>query len=184
MSYCDYCLKEDTHEVHRNYHDRAYGFPIVSDDELFGRLLMEINQAGLSWDTILKKENAFRRAYSEFNVSQVAAFGEEDVERLMQDPGIIRNRLKILAAVHNARVIIEFQKKSGTFNQWLNEQGNLSLEEWVKLFKKHFKFVGGEIVNEFLMSIGILKGAHKENCPIFAEIITHEPKWLQYENCN
>jgi DNA-3-methyladenine glycosylase I len=181
MSYCDYCLREDIHSVHKPYHDKYYGFPISSDDELFGRLVLEINQAGLSWETILKKEASFRETYANFKINDVANFSEKDVKRLLNDAGVIRNRLKIAAAIYNANAIIEIKKKNGTFRLWLDEQGNLTINEWVKLFKKHFKFVGGEIVNEFLMSSGYLKGAHKENCPIFAEIRAHKPKWLDYE---
>lgn len=156
--------------VHKIYHDQHYGFRIESDDELFGRLIMEINQAGLSWETILKKEQGFRNAYEDFSIEKIASYGESDFERLKNDAGIIRNKLKINAAIHNANRIIEIQNEFGSFRQWIDLHAGLTLQEWVKLFKKNFKFVGGEIVNEFLMSIGILPGAHTPNCPIFHKL--------------
>lgn len=140
---------------------------IDSDDELFGRLVLEINQAGLSWTTVLKKENNFRNAYDNFSIQKIAHYASCDIDRLMQDAGIIRNRLKILAAISNAEAILDLQKQFGSFKTWLEHHHPQSKQDWVKLFKKTFKFTGGEIVNEFLMSIGFLPGAHVEKCPIF-----------------
>jgi DNA-3-methyladenine glycosylase I len=165
--------------LHKNYHDNHYGFPIHDDNELFGRLIMEINQAGLSWETILKKEDAFRKAYHQFNIKKVAAYKEKDLERLMSDAGIIRNRLKINAAVENARAILQLQKEHGSFENWLELHHPKTKEEWVKLFKKTFRFTGGEIVNEFLMSIGYLPGAHIEDCRIFKKIQKTKPLWMR-----
>ncbi|MCO5258970.1 MAG: DNA-3-methyladenine glycosylase I [Crocinitomicaceae bacterium] len=179
MSYCDYCENLPKDNLHRIYHDSMYGFPIESDNELFGRFLLEINQAGLSWDTILKKEVAFRKAFDNFDISKVAKYNEKDIERLLNDAGIIRNRLKINAAIHNASAILALQEKHGSFKTWLEQQNLSDLSDWVKLFKKHFKFVGNEIVNEFLMSSGYLKGAHNENCIIFDKIIKSKPQWLK-----
>lgn len=179
MSYCEYCKNLPENNVHRIYHDTMYGFPITDDNELFGRLILEINQAGLSWDTILKKQVSFRKAYSNFDIKEVAAYTEKDRERLLGDAGIIRNRLKVNAAIHNAQRIMEIQKENGSFKHWLDMQECITKDEWVKLFKKHFKFTGGEIVNEFLMSTGYLKGAHIENCIIFDEVIKNKPTWLE-----
>lgn len=183
MSYCEHVelLTGERKILHKNYHDNQYGFPICEDNELFGRLLMEINQAGLSWETILKKEEAFRAAYSNFDIQAVAAYTEEDRLRLMQDAGIIRNRLKINAAIENAKVIVQLQQEFGSFENWLKQHHPKTKEEWVKLFKKHFRFTGGEIVNEFLMSIGYLKGAHAETCPIYAVVLEHRPLWFVEE---
>lgn len=169
MSYCDYCKNLPAENHHRIYHDLHYGFPIEDDDELFGRLILEINQAGLSWDIILKKQTAFREAYSGFSVEAVAFYTEADRERLLADPGIIRNRLKINAAIHNAAVILELKEEHGSFKRWIEHYHPRKKEEWVKIFKKTFKFTGGEIVNEFLMSTGYLPGAHVESCGIFHE---------------
>jgi len=179
MSYCTAIetMTDEKKAIHQPYHDHHYGFPIHDDDELFGRLIMEINQAGLSWETILKKETTFRKAYHNFNIKKVAAYKEKDIERLMNDAGIIRNKLKIVAAIENARTIIGLQKEFGSFEKWLEHHHPKTKEEWVKLFKKTFRFTGGEIVNEFLMSIGFLPGAHDEHCGIYKKVLKAKPKW-------
>ncbi len=173
MSYCSYIqlMSGDKRELHGNYHDNHYGFPIHDDNELFGRLIMEINQAGLSWETILKKEATFREAYHNFNIQKIAAYTEEDRARLMSNAGIIRNRLKINAAIENANTILVLQKEFGSFEKWLEHHHPKTKEEWVKLFKKTFRFTGGEIVNEFLMSTGYLPGAHSEDCPVYKHVL-------------
>ena len=166
--YCAYVLTlNDVDDVDKRYHDHHYGLRIEDDNELFCRLVMEINQAGLSWRTILIKEKSFRKAYHNFNIKKVAKYGEKDFTRLMNDAGIIRNRLKIHAAIYNAQQLIAIQKEYGSFRKWIDLQSKECKHDkgtWLKLFKKHFKFVGGEIVGEFLMSIGILEGAHGEGC--------------------
>ncbi len=181
MSYCHAIegMSEEKKAIHQPYHDLHYGFPIHDDNELFGRLLMEINQAGLSWETILKKEAGFRKAYAQFNIKKVAAFKQADHDRLMQDAGIIRNRLKITAAIENAKTILQLQKEHDSFQNWLTIHHPKTKEEWVKLFKKTFRFTGGEIVNEFLMSIGYLPGAHAPNCKIYKKILKEKPLWKQ-----
>lgn len=181
MSYCTAIetMKDERKAIHKKYHDHHYGFPIHDDNELFGRLIMEINQAGLSWETILKKEEAFRKAYHHFNIKKVAAYNDTDRERLLTDAGIIRNRLKINAAIENAKAIVQLQKEHGSFEKWLELHHPKTKEEWVKLFKKTFRFTGGEIVNEFLMSTGYLPGAHTADCHIFKKIQKAKPLWLQ-----
>ena len=182
MSYCiaiETMQPEGKKVLHKNYHDNHYGFPIHDDNELFGRLIMEINQAGLSWETILKKEENFRKAYDNFNIEKIAAFTEKDRERLLTDAGIIRNKLKVNAAIENAKVILELQKEFGSFENWLEHHHPKTKEEWVKLFKKKFRFTGGEIVNEFLMSIGYLRGAHSESCPVHKQILQQRPMWAK-----
>jgi len=163
--------------LHKDYHDHHYGFPLHDDNELFCRLVMEINQAGLSWETILKKEASFRKAYHGFKIKKVAVYTDADRERLMADAGIIRNRLKINAAIENARSIILLQKEYGSFEKWLETQFPRSKEEWVKLFKTTFRFTGGEIVNEFLLSIGYLPGAHTTDCPVYKKVLRAKPLW-------
>lgn len=175
MTYCDY-IKTLTGEqlaLHKEYHDNHYGFPIDSDDELFERLMFEINQAGLNWILILKKQHNFRKAFNNYDIDKVAGYGQEDFQRLMNDQGIIRNRLKINAAIENAKVIIKIRNESGSFRKWLDHHSEKidSLEEWTKLFRKTFRFTGGEIVNEFLMSTGYLPGAHSTDCPAYKKII-------------
>ena len=178
MSYCSYVKTLDENNVHKHYHDNEYGFPLHSDNELFARLVLEINQAGLSWDTILKKKENFFKAYDNFDIKKVAAYKEKKIERLLNDAGIIRNRLKVNAAIVNAQKILELQKEYGSFKSWINHHHPLTKEEWVKLFKLHFKFTGGEIVNEFLMSTGYLQGTHEEDCPIFKKVKKLKPMWL------
>lgn len=181
MSYCNYIpmMKEPSRTLHQSYHDYHYGFPIHDDNELFGRLIMEINQAGLSWETILKKEENFRKAYDNFNIKKIAGYTTEDRERLLNDAGIIRNKLKVNAAIENAKTILHLQDEFGSFEKWLEHHHPKTKEEWVKVFKKTFKFTGGEIVNEFLMSIGYLKGAHSENCNVYQQILNTSPMWLK-----
>lgn len=179
MSYCTAIthMPEDRKALHKAYHDFQYGFPIHDDNELFCRLVLEINQAGLSWELMLKKQESFRKAYANFDIKKVAAFTTEDRERLLNDPGIIRNKLKVNSAIENAKTILLLQKEFGSFEKWLTFHHPKTKMEWVKLFKKTFKFTGGEIVNEFLMSIGYLPGAHDQNCPINKEILREKPMW-------
>ena len=179
MSYCKamHIMKPDDLAVHKPYHDHHYGFPIHDDNELFCRLILEINQAGLSWTTILKKQENFRKAYHNFDIKKVAGYKEKDFNRLMNDAGVIRNRLKINAAIENAKTILIIQKEHGSFKNWIDKQHPLSKEAWVKVFKKTFRFTGGEIVNEFLQSTGYLPGAHDESCAIYKKTIKAKPAW-------
>jgi DNA-3-methyladenine glycosylase I len=181
MSYCSAIenMLGDKKTLHKTYHDKQYGFPIHDDNELFCRLVLEINQAGLSWETILKKESTFRKAYHNFNIKKVATYSEADRTRLLADAGIIRNRLKVNAAIENAKAILLLQKEFGSFEKWLEYHYPKSKEEWVKLFKETFKFTGGEIVNEFLMSIGYLDGAHSPDCKIYKHVLKAKPMWLK-----
>jgi len=178
MSYCSFIKKiEDTQNVHKIYHDHHYGFPIEADDELFCRLILEINQAGLSWATILNKQASFRKAYDQFNIIKIAAYQQKDIDRLLNDAGIIRNRLKVNAAIDNAKKILLIQKEFGSFKKWLDYHHPKTKDEWTKLFKTTFKFTGGEIVNEFLMSTGYLPGAHDDDCVIYKKLIKANPAW-------
>ena len=178
-SYCAVVANYDDNNLHKIYHDTAYGYTIDSDDELFERLILEINQAGLSWNTILVKQQNFKKAYHHFNIKKVAAYGEADRQRLLSDSGIIRNRLKVDAAIHNANVLLQLQKENGSFKNWLNYHHPKTKEEWMKLFKKTFKFTGGEIVNEFLMSTGYLPHAHVESCAIYKKVAATNPMWMK-----
>lgn len=164
MSYCDIA---PGHPFHGPYHDEEYGFPVRDDDRLFERLVLEINQAGLSWLTILKKRDAFREAFSNFNVEKVARFDARRRAKLLENAGIVRNRLKVDAAIENAKRILAIRKTHGSFAQWLDAHHPRTKEEWVKLFKKTFVFTGGEITGSFLMSTGYLPGAHEETCPVY-----------------
>ncbi len=181
MSYCNFInsLKPGEQIEHREYHDLYYGFPIQEDNELFCRLILEINQAGLSWTTILKKQENFRKAYHQFNIKKVAGYKDKDIARLLNDAGIIRNRLKVNAAIENAKKIVLIQKEFGSFKNWLDQHSPKSKIEWTQLFKKTFRFTGGEIVNEFLMSSGYLPGAHSDTCSIYKKVLKSNPAWKQ-----
>ena len=183
-----YCAHAQGHPFHGPYHDHEYGFPERDDARLFERLCLEMNQAGLSWLTILKKKDNFRAAFDGFDPDVVAGYGEEDRVRLLADAGIIRNRLKVDAAIHNAGCLLELRRSHGSFAHWLDahhlvedasgERARTKLE-WVKLFKKTFRFTGGEITGEFLMSTGYLPGAHDANCPVHARIVGLAPPWTR-----
>lgn len=170
VSYCQFCQTEPEGSLHKRYHDTQYGFVLHDDNELFARLVLEINQAGLSWTTILKKADNFYIAYNNFDIAKVARYTEQDRQRLLNDAGIVRNRLKINAAIVNAQRIIELQQQHGSFKHWLDLHCGLSKEQWTQLFKKTFVFTGGEIVNEFLMSTAYLTGAHDTDCPIYKKL--------------
>ncbi|HEX7118035.1 MAG TPA: DNA-3-methyladenine glycosylase I [Longimicrobiales bacterium] len=172
-----YCEAARGHPDHGPYHDAEYGFPIRDDAGLFERLVLEINQAGLSWLTILRKREGFRRAYDGFDLDRVAGYGPADRARLLADAGIIRNRLKVDAAIENARRILALRERYGSFAAWLDAHHPLPPPEWVKLFRRTFRFVGGEIVSSFLMSTGYLPGAHTPDCPVYARILALDPPW-------
>ena len=181
-SYCAAIRDGKIHPVHTDYHDNEYGFPIQDDALLFERLILEINQAGLSWETILKRKEGFREAYDGFDIARVAAYGEEDVARLLADSRIIRNRLKVAAAVSNAQTILRLQQEHGSFHAWLDLHHPRALGDWVKLFRANFRFTGGEIVNEFLMSTGYLPGAHDADCPVGIALRAQSPPWMRSES--
>lgn len=180
--YCKYCLDHPDDELNGAYHSKEYGFPLDNDNALVERLILEINQAGLSWITILKKAPDFREAFDNFNISAVANYTTENIESLLSNQGIIRNRKKIEAAIHNAGVILELQKTQGSFGIWLNQRVGLTLDEWSKEFKNIFKFTGPEIVKEFLWSTGYLEGAHSPDCEVYDRILNTTPPWLASKN--
>jgi DNA-3-methyladenine glycosylase I len=174
MSYCKF---SQGHPWHQPYHDREYGFPIRRDAALLERLALEINQAGLSWLTMLQKREGFRKAYVGFDPEKVARFGERQYERLVRDPGIIRNRLKIRAVAENARRVLAIRESHGSFAKWLDAHHPRSPKEWQRLFRETFVFTGGKIVQAFLMSTGYLKGAHDRSCPIYGKVLKRKPAW-------
>ena len=148
-------------------------------DFLIERLILEINQAGLSWLTILAKRPSFRAAFAEFEVDRVAAFGAPDLERLLADRAIVRNRLKIEAAIANAQTIQQLRRSHGSFAGWLDAHHPQPIDGWVRLFRKTFRFTGGQIVGEFLMSLGYLPGAHVPTCPRYDAIGLLQPPWMR-----
>jgi DNA-3-methyladenine glycosylase I len=174
MSYCDVA---PGHPLHGPYHDTEYGFPQRDDAVLFERLALEINQAGLSWLIVLKKRQALFEAFRGFDPAVVARFGVRDKRRLLADEGIIRNRLKIDAVIDNAKTVLDISRSHGSFASWLDAHHPLAKPDWVKLFKKNFRFTGGEVTGEFLMSLGYLPGAHRPDCPVQASILDLDPPW-------
>ena len=172
-----YCLAAPGHPLHGPYHDQEYGFPSRDESVLFERLVLEINQAGLSWLTVLQKRPAFRAAFADFEVDRVAGFGDNDVARLLVDAGIVRNRQKIEAVIANARRIQELRHSHGSFAGWLDAHHPRPPGEWTRLFRQTFRFTGGLIVGEFLMSLGYLPGAHEPSCPVYERILALAPPW-------
>jgi len=173
-----YCRFAIGHPLHGPYHDEEYGFPQQDETVLFERLCLEVFQAGLSWELVLRRRPTLRTAFAGFDVDSVAAMGEADQARLLADPGIIRNRLKVEATIENARRVQALRTSLGGFAAWLDAHHPLPKADWVKLFRKTFRFTGGEIVGSFLMSIGMLPGAHAEDCPVFARIAALAPAWM------
>jgi len=172
-----YCRIAPGHPVHHSYHATEYGFPARDETILFERLVLEIMQAGLSWELVLKRRAGMRVAFDGFVVDRIAQYGDADIERLMGNAAIIRNRLKVLAIIENARRVQALRESHGGFASWLDAHHPLDKAGWVKLFKKSFKFTGGEIVGEFLMSLGYLPGAHAEDCPVHARVLEANPAW-------
>ena len=177
-----YCSIAPGHPFHGPYHEFEYGFPIEDDSALFERLALEINQAGLSWLTVLKKREAFRDAFDNFDIDRVARYSTKQRNRLLRDQGIIRNRLKIDAVIENAKRLVSIRDAHGSFGSWLEANHPLGKPEWVKLFKNTFLFTGGEITGEFLISTGYLPGAHVPDCPVFKKIARLKPPWMRKQD--
>lgn len=174
-----YCDIAPGHPVHGPYHAEEYGFPVSDESVLFERLALEIMQAGLSWEIVLKKRRGVVAAFEGFAVDRVAAYGEAELERLLGDAAIIRNRRKLEAIIANAGTIRALRDTSGGFAAWLAANHPLRHKDWVKLFRKTFRFTGGEITGEFLLSLGYLPGAHRPDCPVYGAIAAHNPPWMQ-----
>lgn len=176
-----YCKVAPGHEFHGPYHDTEYGFPSRDERVLFERLALEIMQAGLSWLIVLKKRRGMNAAFDDFEVDKVARYGARQVARLLGDANIIRNRLKVESIIDNAKRVQALRQSHGGFAQWLDAHHPQPKEAWVKLFKTTFRFTGGEVVNEFLMSLGYLPGAHHADCPVQRRIIRLDPPWASAE---
>jgi len=174
-----YCKASRGHPLHGPYHDHEYGFPVRRDAALFERLALEINQAGLSWLTMLQKREGFRRAFDGFDPARVASFDRRKYKQLLMDPGIVRNRLKIRAVIENARRIEAIREAHGSFANWLDSHHPRSEKEWGKLFRETFVFTGGKIVRALLTSTGYLPGAHEKSCPIYAKVSKKKPAWTR-----
>jgi DNA-3-methyladenine glycosylase I len=174
----NYCKIAPGHPVHHSYHETEYGFPQTDEQVLFERLALEIMQAGLSWEIVLKKRKGLNKAFERFNVNKVAKYGARDIRRLLKDENIIRNRLKVAAIIENAKRIADLRKTHKGFASWLAAHHPRAKPEWVRLFKKQFLFTGGEITGEFLMSIGYLPGTHAETCAVYQRLAKLKPPWM------
>ena len=170
----------DNNPVYAQYHDEEWGVPVHDDRMLFEFLILEGAQAGLSWETILKKRNNYRRAFAGFNPERVAKFKPKEMRRLMNDEGIVRNKLKIESAVKNAKAFLKVQKEFGTFDKYVwqfapkdqprrralkdipattPESDALSKD----LKKRGFSFVGSTIMYAFMQAVGMVND-HVESC--------------------
>jgi len=172
-----YCAIAPGHPVHHDYHELEYGVPSRDDEVLCERLALEIFQAGLSWEIVLRRRDGIRDAFGGFAPAHVAALGEAGCTGLVTDPRVIRNRRKIEAIVANAGVMCEMIASHGSVAAWLDAQHPLTRDEWVRLFRRTFRFTGPEITREFLMSLGYLPGAHASECPAYARIDALGPPW-------
>lgn len=177
---CGWC---GTDPLYVQYHDEEWGREVTDDHKMFEFLVLESSQAGLSWSTILKKRENYRKAFADFDVQKVAQFTTEDVERLMQDSGIIRNKLKITSTISNARCFIEVQKEFGSFCSYLKNflpEGKPIMNHWTSLDqipastelsdiiskdmkKRGFKFFGTTICYAHLQAVGYVND-HLEDC--------------------
>ena len=174
-----YCDVAPGHPLHGPYHDNEYGFPLEDEAALLERLSLEIFQAGLSWLIVLKKRPGTVAAFDGFDVDTVAGYGAGDVARLLGDPGIIRNRRKVGAIIENARRVRDLRQSHGGFAAWIAAHHPRGKDAWVELFGETFRFTGGEVVGEFLMSIGVLPGSHRDDCPVFGRIARLDPPWAR-----
>ncbi len=151
-----------------SYHDREWGTPQHRDRRLFEFLILEGMQAGLSWETVLRKRPAFRRAFARFDPALVARFGARDIARLMRDESIIRNRAKIESAIGNARAFLEVRREFGTFDRYIwRSNDTVAVSE--DLGKRGFRFVGPTIVESFMQAVGI-RNDHERGCYRRAEL--------------
>ena len=176
---CAWCEKDD---LYRNYHDQEWGKPIYDDETIFEFLILESFQAGLSWYTILAKRENFRAAFDYFDYQKIAQYSQEKVEELIQNAGIIRNRLKILATINNAQKFMEVQKEFGSFSKYIwgfvNHEPIINRPKTLKevpatteisdalakdLKKRGFKFMGSTVVYAHMQATGMVND-HVEDC--------------------
>ena len=176
---CSWCLKFDEYIA---YHDTEWGVPVHDDNVHFEFLILEGAQAGLSWSTILKKRDGYRKAFANFDPVKVARFKEDRIEKILLDPGIVRNRLKVNSAVTNAKKFLEIQKEFGTFDSyiWGFVNGKPKVNAWKELrdipptspesdalskdlIKRGFKFVGSTVIYAHMQACGLIND-HITDC--------------------
>ena len=180
LSRCEWVNGED--ELYTRYHDEEWGKPVHDDRKLFEMLILESFQAGLSWITVLRKREAFRKAFDGFSPEKIAGYGTEKIEELMQDSSIIRNRRKIEAAINNSKVFMKIAAEYGSFSDylWHFTSGKVIHESWKErttsplsdevakdLKKCGMKFVGSTIIYSYLQAVGVIDG-HDEGCYLFS----------------
>ncbi|HKY34044.1 MAG TPA: DNA-3-methyladenine glycosylase I [Candidatus Polarisedimenticolia bacterium] len=145
------------------YHDREWGVPVRTSRAHLERISLEVFQAGLSWRLILAKRSALRRAFARFQPARVARFTRRDVDRLMSDPGIVRNRMKIEATIRNARRVLELARLHGSVDRWLDEAGR-DREALFAALRRELEFMGPLVAESYLQSIGRLPAPHQRGC--------------------
>ena len=172
MKRCEWCGEDP---LYVKYHDEEWGVPVHDDRTLFEFLVLEGAQAGLSWITILRKREGYRKAYDDFDVQKVASYDESKIEELLLNPDIVRNKLKVRSSVNNARLFIEIQKEFGSFDRyiWSFTDGKQIINSWQDisqvpvtseisdavsrdLKKRGFKFTGSTIIYSYLQAVGII----------------------------
>ncbi|NCB30468.1 MAG: DNA-3-methyladenine glycosylase I [Clostridia bacterium] len=180
--------------IYIDYHDHEWGRPVHDDNKLFEMLALEGMQAGLSWITVLKKRDAYRKSFDGFNSDKVALYGEEKIEELMQNDGIIRNRLKINSAISNAKIFLEIAKKHGSFDTfiWRYVDNTPIIGHWERiedvpatiplsdqiskdLKKMGLKFVGSTIMYAFMQATGMVND-HLSDCFVYQDMESKRPK--------
>lgn len=186
---CNWCLSS---ELYKNYHDEEWGTPVYDDATLFEFLLLETFQAGLSWITILNKRENFRKAFDHFDYKKIAQYNNDKIVDLLQDTGIIRNKLKVYSAVTNAQAFIKIQEEFGSFSKYIwaftdakpitnhpktlkDVPATTSLSDAISkdLKKRGFKFVGSTVIYAFMQATGIVND-HVESCWKYPQLIKEE----------
>ena len=194
MNRCDWA---NGSEMYINYHDKEWGVPVFDDQTLFEFLILETAQAGLSWSTILKRRENYNKAYNNFDIEKIAQYGEVKREELLNDEGIIRNKLKIDASINNAKRVLEVQEEYGSFSKYLWSFTNFKpvINNWEQLSevpaetelskkvakdlkKRGFKFVGSVTIYAYLQAVGIVND-HLIDCFRYREVINNYNKTIE-----
>jgi DNA-3-methyladenine glycosylase I len=157
------CRWAATDPILASYHDVEWGEAPLTEAGWFERLTLEVFQAGLSWRTVLAKRDGFRRAFHDFEPKIVAAFTARDVTAVLRDPGIVRNRAKVLATIENARTVLALTAEHGSFAEWVAAQPD-GLEEQQRIYRRAFQFTGPQVVEAFLQSVGRVEPPHEPGC--------------------
>ncbi|HEX6673885.1 MAG TPA: DNA-3-methyladenine glycosylase I [Actinomycetes bacterium] len=157
------CRWAATDPVLAAYHDSEWGEPPLGEAGWFERLSLEVFQSGLSWRTVLAKRDGFRRAFHDFEPKIVAAFTTRDVTAVLRDPGIVRNRAKVLATIENAKTVLALAEAHGSFANWVCSQPG-GLEEQQRTYRQTFQFAGPQVLEAFLQSVGRVEPPHEPGC--------------------